>query len=1703
VSCPTVGTAPTIDGVADDTAWQGVAARIIGAAENIHPNYRAGWTGVDDLSGSVRSVRTATDLYLLFEIRDDVLMHETGKQFWVGDSIEVFLDTDRQTDPDEEFYSDDDRQLFLMPFREGMSWSVVGRGPNLPYPSGGLVGLELAHTRQDSGYTLEVRIPLATLNPLRPDGNGDIGFDIALNDVDQAGADAPKTYMTLSGRQELFRDPARFARLRLGSAPPSTPSTTASAPSLLPFGVAQLLWGLLAVVSLSLLVRSAARRLPVGGRRSLIVLCASSVAAAGVLGVIPAASNSLDERGAPERWKSQLASVESAVQGCLDLDSGPPDRRASRLLWLLRQGGVRTRPRYHYSLIELTTPEKRQRPRYGIEFEPGETREFPLLGLAAPTSLEVELHWRETELRNDFSDTVARVTLNVDNAEARTVQLNSADPKTVRIDMSELAGQPMRSLIVTNTLGFRSLQVNALFGIDDAGARRALPLAARTPRGTPLDVWHDRPESHIVTVRNGESRSIPVPALAGHRLWVAGRPIGAYPDTPYGSDAVRIRVHYKGGSAGPGLVLRNGIDLKEASLLFALPEDERSRIALEWSRASAVPGAFLVHTLALDPEREVERIEVVEEGVLSGYRLAAATLGRRTAAAPSIDSGLVLQGERLSVRPEVREKWGSLSFAVRAPDGRNFGDMPGTGVETQVPLRFGESDIGELRIELPRSEWARVIHARRDLFLGLAAFALAFATVLGGAALLGRTRRLRVKMLVAVGTAALVPLLFLVITLTTQLNEAAESQLESATRSAQRGLREGVLRWRARVGERATLLRDTVEPVRLRGGAPLATLVQRQRESADAEGLRMRIPGLDPALQAPFANANIVDATRYSGLLESPWDGVMAVGVARAPGRRRYLVAAPASVLLGEAPSSDVVEVLFGSDGTALATTRGDSKRLNTTKRRSHIAAIAEQMRQSGEDQYEPVTDLLGQRYAVSFSLLSEAGKPVGVLGVYRSRATTEQAKATVLRTLLFSGLAALLLVVLAGSMLVEGITTRIRGLMVAARRLAEGDLYSRVPIEDEDEVGQLAHSFNSMADALDTRMGQLSRLHQSLQDLASALETEEVARVAAAFLVQATGARQIFVAGFDRTTERIETLYREGGPAPLGNQLPESGPARRAIEGRHPVRAEGAIFLPLMTAHRAVGLAVCAPVGDGVDLSYLDSGAHQIGIALDHARLYRAATIDDLTGLYTMGLMRRRLVEEIDRAVDADRPLALVRIAIANYPTIARAHGPDAAARVVAESARIIARELPTRAVGARHESSDLVAMLPESDRADADHQLERVLSALRNHSFAWLHGVHTPAFQQNAVSFPQDGSSAEILIDQLLGSAADGQSLPITGQPGVRVPEHLEVVLGGSAPMRDTIELIARVAPTTATVLITGETGVGKEIAADLLQANSTREAGPYIKVNCAAIPETLIESELFGHEKGAFTGADRRRRGCFEEAHGGTLFLDEIGDLPLAMQVKLLRVLQERRFSRVGGAEPIDVDVRILAATNHELEAAVRDGLFREDLYHRLHVIELRMPALRERREDLPQLVEHFRTEFNRRHALGVGSFRPDALDALYEYAWPGNVRELRNVIERAMLFAAGADVERRHLSLPKDATSAGGSRRKATARLEGLTPRQDRILETARKSGGLTNREVVEAESVSARTALRELHVLVERGLLARVGRRRGAVYKPVE
>lgn len=311
----------------------------------------------------------------------------------------------------------------------------------------------------------------------------------------------------------------------------------------------------------------------------------------------------------------------------------------------------------------------------------------------------------------------------------------------------------------------------------------------------------------------------------------------------------------------------------------------------------------------------------------------------------------------------------------------------------------------------------------------------------------------------------------------------------------------------------------------------------------------------------------------------------------------------------------------------------------------------------------------------------------------------------------------------------------------------------------------------------------------------------------------------------------------------------------------------------------------------------------------------------------------------------------------------------------------------------------------------------------------------------------------------------------------------QGLRTLVGQSPAMRKVLEMIEMVAPTKATVLIQGESGTGKELVADAIHRLSPRKNGPFVKVNCAAIPESLVESELFGHEKGAFTHAVKRSRGRFEMADGGTLLLDEIGEITPAVQAKLLRVLQDGTFQRVGGEGTLKVDVRVIATTNRDLWKAVQEGKFREDLYYRLQVVPIYIPPLRERKEDIPLLVQHFLKMYGEREGKEGLTVSEKAMDILMDYDWPGNIRELENAVERAVILAKGKVLKPENFFV-------GTTFREREPHGEATTlAEMERrlILRTLREEGGNRTR-TAQRLGISVRTLRNKLRQYREQGLM---------------
>jgi DNA-binding NtrC family response regulator len=313
---------------------------------------------------------------------------------------------------------------------------------------------------------------------------------------------------------------------------------------------------------------------------------------------------------------------------------------------------------------------------------------------------------------------------------------------------------------------------------------------------------------------------------------------------------------------------------------------------------------------------------------------------------------------------------------------------------------------------------------------------------------------------------------------------------------------------------------------------------------------------------------------------------------------------------------------------------------------------------------------------------------------------------------------------------------------------------------------------------------------------------------------------------------------------------------------------------------------------------------------------------------------------------------------------------------------------------------------------------------------------------------------------------------------------------LVGNSDPMRKVYTLIEQVAPSSASVLITGESGTGKELVARTLHKMSPRRDKPFVAINCSAIPETLMESELFGHEKGAFTGAASRRQGCFELADSGTLLLDEIGEMPALLQAKLLRVIEERAVRRLGSRKEVEVDVRLLAATNRNPQDAMADGKLRSDLMYRLNVFSIHLPSLSQRKEDLPLLAQHLVTQLAEKHHRPARFLSPSALDVLQFHAWPGNVRELRNVIERAVIICSGEQIERHHFA-PYPIEQRERLRNEDTLMLPVGTPLEEverqMIMRTLQKTKNNKTR-AAELLGISLKTLHNKLNLYRERGLL---------------
>jgi diguanylate cyclase (GGDEF)-like protein len=442
---------------------------------------------------------------------------------------------------------------------------------------------------------------------------------------------------------------------------------------------------------------------------------------------------------------------------------------------------------------------------------------------------------------------------------------------------------------------------------------------------------------------------------------------------------------------------------------------------------------------------------------------------------------------------------------------------------------------------------------------------------------------------------------------------------------------------------------------------------------------------------------------------------------------------------------------------------------------------------------------------------------------------------------------------------------------------------------------------------------------------------------------------------------------------------------------------------------------------GQLIDATTRMSSGDEINIGPITAVLSVTTAVARQTPVGSTSSLEERLAAECDRGARYQRNLALIMV---------RLEGPEGASD---DALNRISRHLRPMDFLAEYGPDEFAVVFPEQDRATAEEAARRVAREAREDPSLTV--------RVGLAVFPEHGSHPGELLSRasaaLRAARSDGRD-DIAAPPDEPVHAGDDVIVG-DPQMERVYQLVKKVADTPMTVLITGETGVGKEVVAEALHQHSARKPKTFVRLNCASIPETLLESELFGHEKGSFTGADRRKIGYFEAADGGTIFLDEIGEISAGLQTKLLRVLEEHKLTRVGGTGEIEVDVRVVCATNRDLEAEVQAGRFREDLFFRVSAFTIVVPPLRDRRNEIGLLADHFIAQASRELGTPKPLLSPDAANVLSQYAWPGNVRQLRNAMERAVVLQTSGVIEVEHLPdrVREEGLSAAASASRLTA------------------------------------------------------------------
>ena len=739
-------------------------------------------------------------------------------------------------------------------------------------------------------------------------------------------------------------------------------------------------------------------------------------------------------------------------------------------------------------------------------------------------------------------------------------------------------------------------------------------------------------------------------------------------------------------------------------------------------------------------------------------------------------------------------------------------------------------------------------------------------------------------------------------------------------------------------------------------------------------------------------------------------------------------------------------------------------------------------------------------------------------------------------------GLAAAVLVACVAATLARRISGPVRELVAVTEAVRRGEFDVDVPPGGTDEVGDLAIAFDQMRRDLKLRVGDLDFLRRVQERVAGSLELARTTDEGlAAFRERWSPPVGVLLLALSPSGP-VSVRAESGRASPVGDRAFDARPSgwiAATLAGTEPVVVEDAatdprvlaetaagnrlldeqnafVAVPLRAAGEPQGIVLLAwpgrdalPSADARAL--LSPLAGVVGMAIHNARLYRLAALDEATSLPGATSFEAALRRDVEAALAGGPGVVVLRVGLDGLDRVSLRRGVETQRALLRAAADALRSALGGRVQAGRLSDDELAVRAPGATRDEGlelGRQVRDRIAAVELRPDDGGDPVRVPV-AVGLARCPDDAKSVEFLLDAagraLSAARRDGGERVVdvhrVEQGLVDVPPFEAGAIFRSERMVAVLDIARRAARTDSTVLLTGETGVGKEVIADLVHRRSLRADQPFVKVNTAALPETLLESELFGHERGAFTGADRRREGRFELADGGTLFLDEVGEMPLSAQVKLLRVLAEGQFTRLGGTKPVSVDVRVVAATNQDLELAVAAGRFREDLYFRLNVLRIEIPPLRERREEIPSLVEHFLAEARRKLGRGPSKLTSSAMDVLYRHPWPGNVRELRNVIERAAVMCEGDEAGPEHLRLdPPRGAAAANVAGAVAAPMDMLNERQQALLAYLAQHGRCSNRQYIDMTNASERTGLRDLHELMRRGLIVREGKRRGAVYR---